>query len=256
VGSLEEIAPDESIYSARFMGDRLYLVTFQRTDPFFVIGLSEDDPKVLGELKLPGFSNYLHPYDEDHIIGIGKETKENQYGGVEILGVKLALFDVSDINKPRLVDQSEIGGQGTDSEVLYDHKALLFDKGKNVLSLPVSIMPNYAEPRPVDDGRYIQPKVWRGFYVFGIDPEAGFKLKGKVEHFNDVNDYYYMYGTQGSRSFYIGNVLYTVTLNNLIKMNDLETLDEVNQLKIGTTGEILKYPVPGGETVHSIPPSK
>jgi uncharacterized secreted protein with C-terminal beta-propeller domain len=69
VGGLDEIAPDESIFSARFMGDRLYLVTFQQIDPFFVIDLSSDTPKILGELKIPGFSNYLHPYDEDHVIG-------------------------------------------------------------------------------------------------------------------------------------------------------------------------------------------
>jgi uncharacterized secreted protein with C-terminal beta-propeller domain len=74
VGSLEKVAPDESIYSTRFIGDKLYMVTFQRIDPFFVIDLSEDTPKVLGALKIPGYSSYLHPYDENHIIGIGKET--------------------------------------------------------------------------------------------------------------------------------------------------------------------------------------
>ncbi len=258
IGKLEEIAAGESIYAARFMGDRLYLVTFERIDPFFVIDLSDDDPKVLGELKLPGYSNYLHPYDDDHIIGIGKETKQNQYGGVEILGVKLALFDVSDVSNPKVVVVYEIGGSGTESEVLYDHKALLFDRNKNVLSLPVSIVPPYSEPTYTDDGKYIQPKIWRGFYVFGVDPQDGFKLKGQIEHFNDVNDYYYAYGVQGSRSFYIENVLYTVTLNNLIKMNDLSDLDEIKQLEIGTTGGIIPYPEPlaeGGGTGSS-PPSQ
>ena len=75
VGKLEQIAPNESIFSSRFIGDRLYLVTFQQIDPFFVIDLSTDNPKILGELKIPGFSNYLHPYDEEHIIGIGKTQK-------------------------------------------------------------------------------------------------------------------------------------------------------------------------------------
>ena len=243
VGELEEIAKGESIYSARFMGDRLYLVTFERIDPFFVIDLSDDDPRVLGELKLPGYSNYLHPYDEDHVIGIGKETKENQYGGVEILGVKLALFDVSDVRNPRVVDIYEIGGSGTDSEVLYDHKALLFDRAKNLLSIPVSIVPEYESSYSAD-GRYIPPKVWRGFYVFALNPDDGFSLKGRVEHSNDVEDYYYTYGVQGSRSFYIGDVLYTVTLNNLIKMNDLEDMDEINELELGNTGEIIRYPSP------------
>jgi uncharacterized secreted protein with C-terminal beta-propeller domain len=257
VGSLEEVTPNKSIFAARFMGDRLYLVTFERIDPFFVIDLSQDDPEMLGELKLPRFSNYLHPYDENHIIGIDKETNENRYGGVEILGVKLALFDVTDVSNPKLVDEYEIGKSGTDSEVLYDHKALLFDRIKDALSIPVSIVPDNAEPRPLDDGgRYVvPPKVWRGFYVFGIDPEAGFKLKGQMEHFNDAQDYYYLYGTQGSRSFYIGDVLYTVTLNNLIKMNNLEAMSEMNQLKIGTTGEIIRYqPTIEGETIEAQPP--
>lgn len=247
VGELEEIARDESIYSARFMGDRLYLVTFQRIDPFFVIDLSNDDPKVLGELKLPGYSNYLHPYDENHVIGIGKETKEDQYGGVQILGVKLALFDVSNVASPKVVDIYEIGGSGTDSEVLYDHKALLFDRSKNVLSIPVSIYPEYNEPQPFEGDRYVTPKVWRGFYVFGVDTEVGLKLKGTVEHFDDNNDYYYIYGTQGSRSFYIGDVLYTVTLNNLIKMNNLQNLEEINELEIGPGGGIIKYPILEGD---------
>jgi len=76
VGSLDKIAPNESIFSARFIEDRLYLVTFEQIDPFFVIDLSQNTPKILGELKIPGFSNYLHPYDEDHIIGIGRDTIE------------------------------------------------------------------------------------------------------------------------------------------------------------------------------------
>jgi hypothetical protein len=184
----------------------------------------------LGALKLPGYSNYLHPYDEDHIIGVGRDK-----------GVKLALFDVSDVRNPELVDSYEIGGSGADSEVLYDHKALLFDRSKDVLSIPVSMYPDYGPPQPFED-RYIEPKIWRGFFVFGVDPEAGFKLKGTVEHFNDTGDYYYTYGTQGSRSFYIGNVLYTVTLNNVIKMNDLQSLDEISELEIGPTGGIIKSP--------------
>ncbi|HEX7033399.1 MAG TPA: beta-propeller domain-containing protein [Nitrososphaera sp.] len=243
VGELEEIAYDESIYSARFVGDRLYLVTFQRMDPLFVIDLSEDDPKVLGELKLPGYSNYLHPYDENHVIGIGKETKEDQYGNVQILGIKVVLFDVSDVQNPELVDEYAIGGPGTESEVLNDHRALLFDRSRNILSIPVSIYPDYVDPRYTEDGRYMEPKVWRGFYVFGTDPEAGFNLRGQIEHFDGTGDgYYYGYGAQGSRSLYIGDVLYTVTLSNAIKMNDLQTLEEINELEIGPTGGIIKYP--------------
>ncbi len=242
VGSLEKVAPDESIYSARFMGDKLYLVTYQRIDPFFVIDMSANTPKVLGALKIPGYSSYLHPYDNTHIIGIGKETKQNQYGGLEPLGVKVALFDVSDVANPVTVDTYLIGGQGTDSEILSEPKALLFDKEKNVLSIPIS-QQYYGLPVPLEGGtdilppRPISPNNWKGFYIFGIDPERGFTLKGTVEHYNGTG-YDYSYG---SRSFYIDNSLYTVT-SGFMKINDLSNLkNEIKTIKLEGSGNIIKY---------------
>jgi uncharacterized secreted protein with C-terminal beta-propeller domain len=252
VGKLEKLEQGESIYAARFIGDRLYLVTFQQLDPLFVIDLSSDTPRVLGQLKLPGYSSYLHPYDDTHIIGIGRDTKDSGHGGVMATGVKVALFDVADVANPKLVGDYVIPGQGTDTEVLNDHKALLFDRSRNVLSIPVSSYD--AEPRYEPDGKYIQPKVWRGFYVFGISADSGITLKGKVEHSNAASDYYYYGGVQGSRSFYIDSVLYTVSLGNLIKMNDISTLQEINQLEIGNTGDVIKYPVPVDNMTAPAPP--
>ncbi|MCJ7742088.1 MAG: beta-propeller domain-containing protein, partial [Methanoregula sp.] len=87
IGSLTHIAEQEKIYSTRFIGDRLYMVTFKRIDPFFVIDLSTpSSPKILGKLKIPGYSDYLHPYDKNHIIGIGKETATTEWGGVSTKG--------------------------------------------------------------------------------------------------------------------------------------------------------------------------
>jgi uncharacterized secreted protein with C-terminal beta-propeller domain len=252
VGKLEKLEQGESIYAARFIGDRLYLVTFQQLDPLFVIDLSSDTPRVLGQLKLPGYSSYLHPYDDTHIIGIGRGTKDSGHGGVMATGVKVALFDVADVSNPRLVSDYVIPGQGTDTEVLNDHKALLFDRSRNLLSIPVSSYD--ADPRYEPDGKYIQPKVWRGFYVFGISADSGITLKGKVEHSNAASDYYNYYGVQGSRSFYIDSVLYTVSLGNLIKMNDIGTLQEINQLEIGNTGDVIKYPLPADNMTAPAPP--
>ena len=256
LGSVENVAPDESIYSARFMGDKLYLVTYQRIDPFFVIDLSTDTPKVLGALKIPGYSSYLHPYDETHVIGIGKETKQNQYGGMEQIGVKASLFDVSDVSKPVEVDTYLIGGQGTDSEVLNDPKALLFDKEKNILSIPV-FQQNYGIPMPLDEvtsspgstspevdvpDKIVPPRPypqnnWKGFYVFGVDPVKGFTLKGTIEHSSGIS-YDYSYG---ARTFYIDNSLYTVT-SNLMKISDIDNLKtEINQIKLEGSGQIIKY---------------
>ncbi|WP_100182956.1 beta-propeller domain-containing protein [Candidatus Nitrosotenuis aquarius] len=235
VGALEQIAKDESIYSARFMGDRLYLVTFQRMDPFFVIDLSTDTPKVLGELKIPGFSQYLHPYDENHVIGIGRDTKENQWGGVQTEGVKLALFDVTDVSKPSAVDVEIIGKQGTDSEVLNDHKAMLFDKQKGILSIPISNYNYNIEPY-YKDGRYVEPTTWRGFYVYDVK-DSGFDLKGTIMHSNGTGYEYYGYG---SRSFYIDDTLYTVS-SNLMKMNAISDLHEVNQIKFRDEAKLVRY---------------
>jgi len=105
-----------------------------------------------------------------------------------------------------------------------DHRALLFDK--NLLPIPVSMYPDYSMPM---ESSNFQSKFWQGFYVFVIDSQTGFKLKGTVRHSNDTE--HYSYAIQGSRSFYIGNILYTVTLINLIKMNDIKTLMRSTILK-------------------------
>ena len=92
------LAPGEHLYAARFLGKRAYLVTFQQVDPFFVVDLSDPtSPKVLGDLNIPGFSDYLQPYDENHIIGIGKDTTPNpqENGMARPTGLKIALFDVT-----------------------------------------------------------------------------------------------------------------------------------------------------------------
>jgi len=141
VGRLEGLAPGEDIHSARFMGDRCYLVTFKKTDPLFVIDLEDPyTPAVLGKLKIPGYSDYLHPYDENHLIGVGKETVEAEEGDFAwYQGVKISLFDVSDIENPTEMTKYEIGDRGTESPALSDHKAFLFERSKNLLVLPVLV---------------------------------------------------------------------------------------------------------------------
>ena len=110
IGISEYVAKGETMYSSRFMNDKVYLVTYKTMDPLFVIDLSNEiSPKVLGELHIPGYSTYLHPYDESHLIGIGMQTEEvvnkNSSGRVisttsKIVGMKMALFDVTDVNNP------------------------------------------------------------------------------------------------------------------------------------------------------------
>ena len=219
IGEITNIAPDEKIYSCRFIGDRLYMVTFKRIDPFFVIDLSEPkNPKILGELKIPGYSDYLHPYDDNHIIGIGKETDTNQWGGTSIKGVKIALFDVSDVENPKQIDMYEIGTSGTDSEALRDHKAFLFDKGKDILVMPIT---------EVEGDGYRNRNYWYGAYVLGISPEDGITKKGKITHLDYTESKYYNYYSPYNvrRSLYMDDYLYTIS-SKKIKMNNIEDIEE------------------------------
>jgi uncharacterized secreted protein with C-terminal beta-propeller domain len=208
------------------------MVTFKRMDPLFVIDLSNPkEPQILGKLKIPGFSDYLHPYDENHIIGVGKETTDNEWGGVSIKGVKLSLFDVSDVNNPKQIDMYEIGEAGTDSEALSDHKAFLFDKTKNLLVIPIREITG-KEQYDSRYGYYMQ-KVWQGAYVFGVSPADGFKLKGKISHLDDYEEQQFYWNSPSAvrRSLYMDDVLYTVSARK-IKMNSLDNITGINSVDL------------------------
>ncbi len=226
-GSLKDLAPGEKIYSARFMGDRGYLVTFKKVDPLFVFDLSDpSNPEVLGELKIPGYSDYLHPYDENHLIGFGKDAEdvEGEDWGL-YQGFKMALFDVTDPNNPKQIDDVIIGTRGTHSELLYNHKALLFDKAKNLIAFPISV---YESPEAqncrdytysscpdgcqkmcapsvctyedgvkicttdcdgpdscVDPASERAEMTFVGAYVYGVDLDKGFNFKGAITHLSE-----------------------------------------------------------------------
>src|SRR5437879_3033848 len=135
VGSLEGLSPGESFYAARFSGDRAYLVTFQRVDPLFVIGLQNPrSPRVLGQLVIPGVSDYLQPYDENHLIGFGKSSINMTWENAALFqGLKLSLFDVTDPTTPKDTSDFLAGDRGSDSPALTDHTSILFDRSINQL---------------------------------------------------------------------------------------------------------------------------
>ena len=237
VGRLEDLAPGEQIYSARFMGDRLYLVTFKKVDPLFVIDLKDPTaPKVLGKLKIPGYSNYLHPYDETHIIGLGKEAIDSEKGNFAwYQGVKLSLFDVSDVANPREVAKLEIGNRGTDSPALSDHKAFLFSREKNLLVIPIL----EARIDPSIYGGRVQANiygdyVYQGAYVFQISTE-GIQLRGRITHLkgDELLKSGYWFSSEYSvyRCLYIGENLYTIS-GGMVKINSLSDLSELKAIPL------------------------
>lgn len=251
IGETPKLAEGEKMYSSRFLGNKAYLVTYKTVDPLFVVDLSNPrDPQVLGELKIPGYSTYLHPYDENHLIGIGMQTEEkvnrNSSGRIistssVITGMKMALFDVTDVNNPIQISDTIIGDSRTTSAILTNHKALLFSKEKELLAIPVN---NYTEDFEVENTSnnyesivnsytdYKKDYVSEGYFVYNINLTNGFTLKGTITHEKTESKYaYYNNASRLLRGLYIDDNLYTVS-EDYIKVNRLNDLQEISQLKI------------------------
>lgn len=211
IGKIENLAPGERIYSVRFMGKIGYVVTFKQVDPLFVIDLSEPtNPVVKGELKIPGYSSYLHPYDETHIIGIGYNTRDNGYGGVTNAGLKMSMFDVSDLENPKEMFNTTIGEYYAYSEILYNHKILFNKKSENLIGFPANYRNN-------SESQYIN-----SFIIFKIDLENGFEKYGEIIRERDAYDESIL------RAIYIGDTLYTLSSSNIVAY-DLNTIEKIKE---------------------------
>ncbi|MEK3978902.1 beta-propeller domain-containing protein [Psychrobacillus sp. FSL K6-2836] len=229
IGSLTGLAKDERIYSARFMGDKAYMVTFKETDPLFVIDVATPtSPKVLGELKIPGFSNYLHPLDENHLIGFGYETRvDTQSGGKEPLimteGMKISLFDVSDFANPKEKDTEVIGDQGTYSPIQYDHHALFEHQEKHLYGFPVSIY----ERQP---GKEYADFKQDGALIYEITPENGIERKGDLLRPEVSGQMYEEWESSIQRIVYAGDTIYTIAMKE-IKSYNINTYKQTGLVK-------------------------
>ncbi|MCI8276761.1 MAG: hypothetical protein HFJ46_02365 [Clostridia bacterium] len=205
IGRIDNLAKDEKIYAVRFIGKYGYIVTFKQIDPLFVIDLSDPtNPQIKGELKIPGYSAYLHPYDENHIIGIGYNTKDNGYGGITNYNMKMSMFDVSDAENPKEIFNIDIGNSYTYSDILYNHKSLFYKKADNLIGITVG-----------SNGK-------NTFELFKIDLEKGFEEYGRItgENINSIE-----------RTIYIENTLYSLGYKNIISYN-LENLQKIKELEI------------------------
>lgn len=149
-GKLENIEPGEEFKSSRYIGDKLYLVTFEQIDPLFVIDLVQPtQPKIIGELKIPGYSTYLHPLKKEgtkqYLVGLGYATTTNQWWGVTNSGVKLSLFQIDYAKKQgELIDVKELdslvqGGKNSDSQALSNPRLFVMDKKWNI-TLPLKLV--------------------------------------------------------------------------------------------------------------------
>ncbi|MCI9269879.1 MAG: hypothetical protein HFH11_01715 [Dorea sp.] len=200
VGSIEGLAEDERVYSARLMGDVGYFVTFRETDPLFSVDFSDPKkPEIIGELKIPGFSEYLHFYGEDMLLGIGMDVDED---GFTTNGVKLSMFDISDNTDVKEV-QKYVMKNVYSADVMYDYRAALIDVGKNIIGFSANS----------GDGE--------SYYVFSYDKGKGFACLME-ETINGT-------GYQTARGVYIDQVLYVVK-GNIIEAYGMEDYKKVGDI--------------------------
>lgn len=212
IGRVENFGKEEKIYSVRYVENKAYVVTFKQTDPLFVIDLSKSTkPQILGELKIPGYSTYLHSYDDTHLIGFGYDTKEN---GTRVItnGLKMSMFDISDFNNPQELFKISIGdSKYTYSELLYNHKALLFSKEKNIIAFPL-----YSS-----SGRKTNSRA----AIYNIDLEKGFSLKGEISNVTNK------YEENVKRIVFANDTFYTFS-DSLVKVANMDTLEVVKEFTI------------------------
>lgn len=196
--SLTNLAPGETFQSSRFMGDKLYLVTFEQIDPLFAIDVSdEDNPVVLWELKIPGFSTYLHPYDENHIIGLWYDTELNQWGGTQTSGVKVDLYKINfdkkcgdsgltAVQKDKcdswdykwiIVEQlytETLWGKGSYSEALHNPRMFIWNQSKNTLLLPATL---YEK-----NDNWVTTDYYSGLFSIEIDKNSWIEVQDQISH--------------------------------------------------------------------------
>ncbi len=226
LGRTEALADGETIYATRFIGDRGYLVTFRQIDPLFVIDLADPaKPQVLGELEMPGFSEYLHPLDETHLLTIGQGgTAEGQ-----TTGATLRIFDVSDPTAPELTFDYALG-ENAYSEANNNHKAFTFVPDKGLLMFPlVSYSPTYVS----------------ALEVFHVDAESGFERIGAIDHTALINHgcaydpavgpCYYYYGEEMRRGLLIDDFVYAVSQGG-VTVHTLDSLAEVGRVELPPPG--------------------
>ena len=200
VGSITGLAEGEQVYSARLLGDTGYFVTYEQTDPLFSVDLSDPkNPKIIGKLKIPGFSEYLHFYGENQLLGIGMDVDED---GFTTNGVKLSMFDISDSSDVKEIQKYTLENVYS-AAVMYDYKAVLIDPEKNVIGFAA-------------DGNNGE-----NYYVFSYNDTNGFEcLMNETVNGN---------GYQSARGVYVDNTLYVVK-GNIIEAYDMADYQKIDDL--------------------------
>jgi hypothetical protein len=228
VGEVAHIAPGEDIRSVRFDGERGFVVTFKKTDPLFVLDLAEPTrPQLVGELKIPGFSTYLHMIDPQHILSIGFDADD--HGSFAYFnGVLLQIFDVSDPGNPQLAHRYSIGTRGSASEALTNHLAFNYFPPLKMLAVPMTICEGGG------DGTFGTDLTFSGLMLLDIDVADGIKEHGRVPHpipdlastpygAGGCNQWWSQSSSDVKRSIFMDNWVYSIS-DQLLQVESIDAL--------------------------------
>ena len=225
IGMVTGMAPTEDIRSARFVGNRGFIVTFKKTDPLFTVDLSDpENPTIAGELKIPGFSTYIHMMDADHLLTIGFDA-DDQGSFAWFQGIELQIFDVSDMSNPVQIHKEIIGTRGTTSEATSNHLAFNYFPPKDVLALPMPICEDSS-----GGGRYGAEMAFSGLLVYDLTVADGFSERGRVSHEDPTDDYYGCWNwwtdsnSRVKRSIVMDDFVFSIS-DTLLKVNHLDALE-------------------------------
>jgi len=243
-GRVDGIAPGERIWSARFDGDRAYIVTFEQIDPLWVIDVADPtQPVILGELKVPGVSTYIHPLSRDHLLTIGLAPANEDGTGLDWSGTQISLFDVSDPTQPGQDAVLRISPVSRDrahewswswSEATYESKAFQYWGPKNMLAVPLS---TYRSVDWYENGRYY----WSYQYISKLVLVEVNETAGTLDVYGEVN-HSSLYDSQDGenrwwddrnirRSIFMGDFVYAISAAGITATN-LTTMTETARLTI------------------------
>jgi len=228
-GVVDDIAPTEDIRSVRFSGKTAFIVTFKKTDPLFTFDLSDPAaPRIAGELKIPGYSTYMHLLGPDHLLTIGYDAEDHDTMAY-FQGLMLQVFDISDLADPRLVHKEIIGTRGSTSDAATNHLAFNYFAPKDLLAIPITVCEDSN-----GGGSYGDNMTFSGLLVYDVTVEDGFSLRGGVAHVNpDEVENHYAYCSNWwtesnsivKRSIFMDDFVYSVAPTR-IKVQDLDALGE------------------------------
>ncbi len=226
IGQIDNIAPTEDIRSVRFNGDVGFIVTFKKTDPLFVLDLSDPYyPVIKGELKIPGFSTYMHVMDDDHILSIGYDAEDHD-SFAYFQGIQLQILDVSNLADPQLMHKEIIGTRGSTSDATTNHLAFNYFGARNRLAIPMVICEESG-----GGGSYGQ-MTFSGLLVYETTVENGFDELGGIPHEapdtqasqGACNNWWTESSSKVKRSVFMDDFVYSIAMDsiNVSDVNDLE----------------------------------